>query len=1067
MAASLYDWMIEYLGVDLAAAIRVLARHRGLLLVLDGLGEATTSADDVRIGLRRDLAEQDGFLVTCRPWVYRELVAAALPSPHTVVRVEALGSEAVAEWLSTQDAARWAPVVEELIARPGGSVAQALSTPAMVRLACRVFAQTGNPGELVFQGNTGEAVETYLLDRLLSESCPDEESQRRLTSLAVGLYRLDTRDLAWWRLHEAVPELVRGLCQHVAVTLLFATVFGLATREPTLWWFGLGFGLGFGVQGWSGRRLAQAFAGLAIIAAIGIASGLGLVIAVVALVVVLSTVGRLAVMRRIRVGGAILGAFATAVFGYLVEEVPSWTGDVNRRPLLFGMVFGLFLGFFISMAFAGSDDRPTDVVSRLPKRVGFRLRGTVRSFGLRLVGGFVLGLFLPSIIVLSIGPPGWVSLVCVAGGFGLAVGVIVWLNASSSIGLEDAARLLQHDRVAALAAGMGAGSLIGLGVWLAGVVAWRSPQFHELPVALRHSAQVGLAAGFASGVAIAASHACGGLEIARAWFALTRRLPWRMLNSFAEMHSRGVLRRSGGVYRFRFDRQQDWLVLSQMRRAVVDVETRGSDNRDMVARLDDLAVALRVLGPANEAVPVQERALALVEHERGPYHRDVVARLDDLAGTLRGLGRTDEALLVQQRALGLVEHERGPYHRDVVARLDDLAGTLRGLGRTDEALLVQQRALGLVEHERGPYHRDVVARLDELAGSLRGLGRVDEAVTVRLRAHQLALAVAERHLVRDHPDLVTHLDNLATTLQTVGRAGESLPLRRRALVIREKALGCDHPDLVARLDDMTAALYAMGRPGEALPLQRRALAITEKASGSDSPDVAARIDNLAATLQAAGRGGEALPLQQRALARTEHARGADHPDVAARLHNLAVTLRSIGRAGEALPLQQRALAITEHALGPDHLDVAARLDNLAGTLQALGRPWEAVPLRQRALAITEQAQGHDDRDVAHRMDTLASALLALGRTREALPLLEWAKDILERSMGSHHPDIAVSLGRLAGAMWALGRLPEALQLLQRALAINERTFGPTHPSTAAIRSNLSRLSSAIIEGSDL
>jgi len=1020
-AASLHDWMIEYLGVDLAAAIRVLARHRRLLLVLDGLGEGTTSsAEDVRLGLHRDLAEQDGFVMTCRPSAYREFVAAgALPAPRMVVRVEPLRPEAVADWLSTQDTMRWAPVVEELVVHPGGAVAQALSTPSMVRLACRVYARTGNPAELVVQGNTLEAVEAYLLDRLLPEFYPDEESQRRLTSLAVGLYRLDTRDLAWWRLHEAVPEPVRGLCQHAAVTLLFAAAFGLLTWEPTLWWFGLGFGLGLGVPGWSGRGLAQASAGLAMLAAIGVVSGLGLLIAGVALVVVLAMVVRL--MRRIWVGTAILGALAAEVFGGVKEGA---IGAANRGPLLWGMVFGLFLGFLISMLFAGSDDRPTEVVSRLPKRVRFRLRDTVKSFGLRVVGGSVLGLFLPSMIFLSVGPPGWISVACAASGFGLAVGVIVWLNASSSIWLEDADRLLHRDRVAAMSAGVVTGTLIGLGVWLAGLIALRSPQSHELPAALHHPAQIGLAAGLASGAAVAATHACGGLEIARAWFALTRRLPWRTLDLFAEMHSRGALRRSGGVYRFRFDRQQDWLILAHLRRAVIDAEeARRPDHHRVVARLDDLAVALRALGPANEAVPVQERAL------------------------------------------GLVERERGPYHRDLLARLDELAGTLGGLGRTDEAVPVQQRALGLVERERGPYHRDLVARLDELAGTLRSLGRADEAAAAQLRAHQLALTVADRHLVRDHPDLVTHLDNLATTLQTVGRAGDGLPLQQRALAIREKASGRDHPDLVARLDDMTATLHAMGRPWEALPLQQRALAITEKAYGSGSPDVAARIDNLAATLQAAGRAGDALPLQHRALVRTEHARGGDHPDVADRLQNLATTLRSLGRAGEALPLQQRALAITEHALGRDHITVAARLDELAATLQALGRPWEAVPLLQRALAITEQARGHDDRDVARRLDHLASALITLGRTREALPYLEWTKDILERSLGTQHPDVAVPLGGLAAAMWALGRLEEALPLLQRALAISERTLGPDHPSTATVRSNLGRLTTAIAEGS--
>ena len=40
-------------------------------------------------------------------------------------------------------------------------------------------------------------------------------------------------------------------------------------------------------------------------------------------------------------------------------------------------------------------------------------------------------------------------------------------------------------------------------------------------------------------------------EIARAWLALPRRLPWRLMTFLADAHRRGVLRQAGAVYQFR------------------------------------------------------------------------------------------------------------------------------------------------------------------------------------------------------------------------------------------------------------------------------------------------------------------------------------------------------------------------------------------------------------------------------------------------------------------------------------------------------------------------------------
>ncbi|MEV5447803.1 tetratricopeptide repeat protein [Streptomyces sp. NPDC052644] len=64
-----------------------------------------------------------------------------------------------------------------------------------------------------------------------------------------------------------------------------------------------------------------------------------------------------------------------------------------------------------------------------------------------------------------------------------------------------------------------------------------------------------------------------------------------------------------------------------------------------------------------------------------------------MAYTLRGLGRAEEALPLQRRALGISEAALPAGHPDIALRLDNLAYTLRGLGRAEEALPLRRRAL--------------------------------------------------------------------------------------------------------------------------------------------------------------------------------------------------------------------------------------------------------------------------------------------------------------------------------------------------------------------------------------
>jgi len=404
------------------------------------------------------------------------------------------------------------------------------------------------------------------------------------------------------------------------------------------------------------------------------------------------------------------------------------------------------------------------------------------------------------------------------------------------------------------------------------------------------------------------------------------------------LNQMGLFHQAQGAY-------QDAL---RLRTAALDI-VRTHDESDAVIAtcLGNLAFTYSDLGRSGDALPLEERALAISEAVLGPDHPDTALRLGNLAATYDDLGRSGDALPLKERALAIAEAVLGPDHPDTALRLGNLAFTYKELGRAGDALPLEERALAISEAVLGPDHPDTAGRLGNLACTYRDLGRPGDALPLEERA----LVITEAILGPDHPRTALRLGNLAATYGDLGWPGDALPLAERALAITEMVLGPDHPDTALRLGNLARTYSALGRPRDALPFEERALMISEAVLGPDHPDTARCLGNLACTYRELGRPGDALPLAERALSIAEAALGPHHRDTALRLGNLAVTYSDLGRPGDALRLEERALSIAEAVLGPDHPDTARCLGNLACTYRELGRPGDALPLEERALRI--------------------------------------------------------------------------------------------------------------------
>ena len=134
----------------------------------------------------------------------------------------------------------------QLRQQPDGSLAQALRTPLAVWLVRAVYHQPGrDPAELADASRfaTSNAIRDHLLDALIPAliSTGGAGTPGRWTAAdAVGwlsfiadlLAREGTRDLAWWRLHRALPSIALRLICGGAVGLVGGVLAGILFGPP-------------------------------------------------------------------------------------------------------------------------------------------------------------------------------------------------------------------------------------------------------------------------------------------------------------------------------------------------------------------------------------------------------------------------------------------------------------------------------------------------------------------------------------------------------------------------------------------------------------------------------------------------------------------------------------------------------------------------------------------------------------------------------------------------------------------------------------------------------------------
>jgi CHAT domain-containing protein/Tfp pilus assembly protein PilF len=358
-------------------------------------------------------------------------------------------------------------------------------------------------------------------------------------------------------------------------------------------------------------------------------------------------------------------------------------------------------------------------------------------------------------------------------------------------------------------------------------------------------------------------------------------------------------------------------------------------------------------------------------------------------------GKYDEALPLAEKILALVEKTLGPEHPDVADALLNLANVYYAKGSYAKMETAAQRALTIREKALGPHHLKVALSLNVLAVLHFAKSDYQKAEPLLRRA----ITIREAVLGAEHAEVADSLNNLAALYSIRGEPAQAEPLYQRVLSIREKTVGLDHPLVASTLNNLALLYHARGDYEKAEPLYQRSLSIREKALGPDHPENAQALSNLASLYLDKRDHAKAEQAHQRALAIKEKALGREHPAVADSLNNLALVYQHIGDLERAEPLYQRSLAIKEKTVGPEHPAVADTLNNLAGIYQSKGDFVRAEELSRRALALREKLLGAAHPASAYSLNKIASLYAAKADVSQAITFQSRANSVSERNLG--------------------------------------------------------------------
>jgi len=325
-------------------------------------------------------------------------------------------------------------------------------------------------------------------------------------------------------------------------------------------------------------------------------------------------------------------------------------------------------------------------------------------------------------------------------------------------------------------------------------------------------------------------------------------------------------------------------------------------------RTEMLARALANFGDMLQAEgALKEGEAALLESvqtcramEQGDEHTLAMA-LNNLANLYLTSGRADEALPLEQEALAIFQRLLGDEHPDALDALHNLADMQRLLGLLDEA---QTSLMAVINAERRAGRS-----AQSIGASMTVLGLIMQQRGDYAGSEPIFREVAEtfRALGEEHPDYAKSLNSLAAALHLQGKITEAEPLYRQALAIRLRTPGAEHVDVATMHNNLAAILRDTARFAEADEEYGRAVALFRRV-GPDHMGLPGSLAGWGRVKYSLGQYAEAEARLREALGMLQERLPAGHPQALVTAARLGRALTGLARYDEARTLLDEAYA---------------------------------------------------------------------------------------------------------------------------------------------------------------
>jgi eukaryotic-like serine/threonine-protein kinase len=394
-------------------------------------------------------------------------------------------------------------------------------------------------------------------------------------------------------------------------------------------------------------------------------------------------------------------------------------------------------------------------------------------------------------------------------------------------------------------------------------------------------------------------------------------------------------------------------------------------------------------GSKKAVAPLVENTFEHLDNA-GPNRTNVLVTLNNLAKAFAEAGQVDQAIPLYQQTLKLMQEKLEPDDPMTLSCMYNLAMAFKVAGKFDQAIPLFEETLQRRKEKFG--ESDIVARTMTCVGATYGVAGNKEK---QAELFGESLRITKALLSEDHPDTLWSIWQYGSCLCDAGRENEAVPLWEKALAKSRINPGIDHPTTLGLIRCLIEVYRANGQINKATALAEDTLKTVEAKQGPNSPVTVGAMRDLARVYEKAGRIDDVIELNKTRLDRIREANGPHDAHTLGALSDLADAYQAAGRLEEASPFCEELLRLTLSTLGPKDAKLIMAKTNLGQLKIAQGKYPEAERLLNEDLADLRAWLPSNDRGLASRIYSLALALTMQNKFGDAEPLAREAVKIRE------------------------------------------------------------------------